>query len=335
MLTPAIRLFDNGDYARAEDLFLNALQAERSQEVLLYLARICVATERPEEAAEHLAQAAAFAASPLALAKELMDAPLPELGDAPPLAELLCRQALKEGADGLEAHLWLGHALAAQTKMQAAVNAYERAIALDTRAPLPRFALATALMWLGDLGRAASQVQVILQAAPNEPDALMLRADLAFLQGDFRQAAAEYQRAIEAGLIEAEAFERLAASWWNAGDSRRALDVYEAGFAAFPTHWELYEAAAAMCEEAGWFTKARRYHLALAYEPSRREAARGALARLEGQSDTAAPPALLPVATASVPKGPPARDSVTERLRANARHTGPLGRPGTGKLQDR
>jgi tetratricopeptide (TPR) repeat protein len=324
MLTQAIQLFDKGALDRAEDLFLHALETGESQEAFLYLARICFATHRPEEAAELLEQAAPQA--PLALAQELME------DQEPQLAEPLCRLAVRQAPDSLEAHLWLGNALAAQDKLAPAVTAYEKAIALDIRAAMPRFCLAAALMWLGEFGRAASQVQVILQATPNNPDALWLRADLAFLQGDFRQAATEYQRVVEAGTVEPEIFERLAASWWNAGDRRRALDIYEAGFAVFPTSWDLYEAAALMCEEAGWYTKARRFHLALVYEPTRREAARAALARLEGVTDAAPAPSLIPVATTSVPKGPPARDSVTERLRANARHTGPLGRPGSRPL---
>lgn len=331
MLDPAIRWFERGALDRAEDAFLDAVQAaEDPQEVmtaLLYLARLCFKQGRDDEAQEYIGQAMPLEEAPLGLAERLLTEGHPRL------AEGVAREAVRRDPGDLAAYLMLGHAFSAQDKMPPAIQAYEHAIKLGPREIPPRYFLAQALLWSGEYARAGSQVQVILQAEPNHQSGLLMRADLAFLQGDNRQAAVDYQRAVEAGAMEPEVFERLAMAHWNLGENRRALDVYEAAMATFSTHWALYEAAALLCEEAGWYRQARRFHRALTFEPSKREQARLAIARLEGLEDQAPMPPIMPIAVEAAPKAPPTRDSVTARLRKTARGTGNLARPG-GRIED-
>lgn len=331
MLSQAIRLFEKGALARAEDALLDAVQAsEDPQEVqtaLLYLARLCFSMGRDDEAQEYVAQAMPMEEVPLKLAERLLSEGHPRV------AEGVAREAVRREPGDLDAYLMLGHALSALDKMPGAIQAYEHAVKLGPRESAPRYFLAQALLWIGEFARAGSQVQTLLQTDPRHEAGLLMRADLAFLQGDNRQAAVDYQKAVEAGAMEPEVFERLAMAYWNLGETRRALDVYEAAMATYSTHWGLYEAAALLCEEAGWYRQARRFHRALTFEPSRRDDARASIARLEGLEDQAPMPPIMPIVVEEAPKAPPSRESVTARLRKTARGTGNLARPG-GKIAD-
>ncbi len=96
-------------------------------------------------------------------------------------AEAPLRAALTSHPDAADAHLALGHVLAARGQARAALDAFRSAQALAPEMPATVAALAQALDALDALDEAAA----VLESAPDAPEIRLLQAHLALRQGEF------------------------------------------------------------------------------------------------------------------------------------------------------
>lgn len=221
----------------------------------------------------------------------------------------------------------------AQGHRAEAIKGLERAVGLDPHFQAARFQLAMCLVESREFLRAGGQLHALLQQAPNFVAAIVLKGDLALAQNDPRLAVVSYCRALKIEPLEAAALKRLGDAMVSMGDEAQALRAYEEAIARDPAHWEAYLAAAKLAETAKGVYVARRYYMALAYEPRHAAAAQAGLERVKklmaahGLSEQAPPPARRVTAEFHVPTGilaPPIRRTPTGQLTAPS---GPLSAP--------
>lgn len=321
ILETALRHLAAGRQAAAEGGLLDFLEAApsdpRAVHARLALHRLCREAERPEEAEEHLAAAAALATDPQAMGEEALDA------GAATVAAAFFREAARRAPAEREAHLALGRTSLLAGEPAAAAKAFEAAVLLDHRDAAARYGLAEALLALGDMPRAESQLHVALTADPDHVPSLLRRSELAFYHRHYRMAAASYERAASRAALAPADYEGWGWASWLAGDAAQAIAAFEAGLAVHPAWAFGVLMAARLCELADRPGQARIHYMAACYFPERREEALAGLARLEGREEAAPAPA------AALPSLPP--QEAEDHAKAIARRLGPP-RPGTAPM---
>lgn len=277
-LQRGIRLFQMDDLEGAE-LCLKEVQGEplRERSAQIYLGQVYLRTERAEFAVECFRAAASIQrdAQVFLLLGEAHFA----LG-ANAKAEAAFLEAMRRDPESPGPCIMLGHAIAAQDRIQEAIRAYEQALLRDPFSASARYFLSESLIRSGDILRARSQLHMLLQREPTYAPAILLMGDIAYHQKDFRQAVVEYCRGIALETPEADVYERLGNSFLGYGDFVQALRAYEASIKAYPTYWPCYLAAAKLCEDRKWMKKARRYYHATVFLPEHREEATEGIARI-------------------------------------------------------
>ena len=331
VLARGIRLFDEGDLDGAEAC-LTQVDGDpgRRGDAWTTLARICLKSNRPQEAEQYLRQALAVRRTVdayLLLGESLMH----QSRFKP--AEEAFLEASRRDPTSPDPHVMLGHALSAQERFAEAIRAYEQALLRDAQSTTARYYLAETLVQSGELPRAATQLHYLLQREPTYVPAILLMGDMAFYQEDYRQAIVEYCRAMDLESVDGPIYERLGQAFNAISDFAQALKAFETSIKEHPTHWPCYLEAARICEGGKWLRKARRYYQAIAFVPEFQAEAGEAIARIDAHF------AQFELADASSEAPPPAEAGFTPPETLN-RGTAPLdanqvpwaGRTKTGNL---
>ena len=298
VLERGIRLFEAGDLDGSEACLtqVDGDPARRGQAWTI-LARICLKSNRPQDAEQHLRQALAVRRTTEAYL--LLGESLLHQSRFQPAEEAFL-EASRRDATNPDPHVMLGHALTAQERLSDAIRAYEQALLRDAQSTTARYYLAEALVQSGELPRAATQLHYLLQREPTYVPAILLMGDMAFYQEDYRQAIVEYCRAMDLDSVDGPIYERLGQAFNAISDFAQALKAFETSIKEHPTHWPCYLEAARICEGGKWLRKARRYYQAIAYVPEYQAEANEAIARIDAhfsQFDLADAPGEAPTSS--------------------------------------
>ncbi len=106
------------------------------------------------------------------------------------------RAAVSAAPDYAQAHLNLGIGLEGAGDAQNAIQAYEKALAIDRRNPLVNYNLGKLLCSLGVVDRAGTLLRAALEARPGFAEAHVVLADVHETQGNLAAAATELEAAL-------------------------------------------------------------------------------------------------------------------------------------------
>ena len=107
--------------------------------------------------------------------------------------------------------------------IDAAVDAFEKAVAADPNAPMIRLRLATLYVRTGKLEKARAQCEQVIAVEPNNMDAMALYAGIVTALGKDDDAISAYERLIARDPDFQEAYLYLGALYGKRGDTARAI----------------------------------------------------------------------------------------------------------------
>ena len=201
----------------------------------------------------------------------------------PAQAEGVLKQLLHVNVRAFDAHLYLGNAYAAQSKLEAALGEYDAAAQLNPSLSMPHFEAAKVLSAKGDHAAALARAQ---QGLEREPRSFYGHYTLGVVHQKAQQwaeAAAVFTKAIELNRADPRAHTNLAAAALRLGDLDRARTAFEEmialGHQVPAAQYNLGVIAAKRGDRA---EAGRRYRLALAAD-ARFKPAADALRKLKPQ----------------------------------------------------
>lgn len=169
------------------------------------------------------------------------------------VAEGALRAFIEEAPDNLALRLTLGELYENAARNDEARATYTE---LAERAPLSaeglraRGRLALFAARDDDLAAARTQVEAILKDAPDNPQALLLRAGLQFNEGRFQEAIADLRVVLRQEEVNPQALLLLAQAYFRSGDKALTRDSYRRLLAVNPAHAEgLMEFAAVLAAD--------------------------------------------------------------------------------------
>jgi putative PEP-CTERM system TPR-repeat lipoprotein len=109
------------------------------------------------------------------------------------------QQAVQKSPQATGYRLNLGRALALQRNTDAAVEAFEGALAVDPQSQAALYLAATTALQGGKVERAAGYVERLRRIAPDSPASMRIEGDLAMVQKRYSDAARYYGKALAAG----------------------------------------------------------------------------------------------------------------------------------------
>jgi choline-sulfatase len=199
----------------------------------------------------------------------------------PAHAEGVLRKLLNVNVRAFDAHLYLGNAYAAQSKLEAALGEYDAAAQLNPSLSTPHFEAAKVLSSKGDHAAAVARARKGLELEPRSFYGHYTLGVVYQKAQQWAEAASVFARAIELNRGDPRAHANLAAAALRLGDLDRARTHFEAMIAlehqVAPAHYNLGVIAAKRGDRA---EAERRYRLALAADPKFKAAA-DALSRLK------------------------------------------------------
>src|SRR5439155_7482357 len=132
--------------------------------------------------------------------------------------------------------LRLGVELEKAGRLNDAVAAHERALAIDPNVVQAHVNLITLYGRLGDYDKAQQHFREAVRREPNNPEAHYDYGVLLFERSDHEKAEVEFRKAIEVDPTHAEALHNLGYILENKGRLAEALSQYEAAIAAKPNY---------------------------------------------------------------------------------------------------
>lgn len=278
LLERGIRLVEAGRFDDAIAC-LSAIDAEPfGQQALSFLGRAYLEVDDPEQAEQcfrELYQVSADPRVPFWLGEALF-----AQGRIDAAEENFSR-AQRWQPDLVDPWMMLGHCKMARDDVKGAIDAYQQALLLDRAHVGARYYLAEALVASDDIVRATGQIHFILQQRPDYVPAILLLAEIAQIRGDFRQVVVECCRAIELEDVGSDVYEILARAYEELEEKDQALLSYQTAVRKDASAWSSSLAAARLLEDRRAYRQARRYYEAALGDPDLRAEAQTALERLD------------------------------------------------------
>ena len=183
-------------------------------------------------------------------------------------AVALLQKLVKLNVRAFEAHLYLGSAYAAQSKLDSALGEFDVASQLNPSLAMPHFEAAKALSAKGQHAAAAERCRKGLALEPESHYGYYTLGVVHQKAQDWKEAAAAFTRAVELNEVDPRSRANLASTSMRLGNLDVARDQFERmvalGYQVAPAQFNLGVIAARKGDRA---EAARRYRLALAADP--------------------------------------------------------------------
>lgn len=278
-LKEGLAAFEAGDHELALPLLEEALQADPNQ--------LAALTAKGRILSDQGSYAEAYQCLMAALELDAYNAQLYYY-----LAEVLYAQqdlfaadrhfakATQLDPDYTDAFIRQGMVLSELGRREEAIKAFERAIFLDRAAVVARYHLAQVCLQMEDFRRALAQLHMVKELHPDYAPVYLLQGDIQQRLGDLRQAIVEYEKAVELGAGDAGVYWQLGQLYTTMGEKDKALKAFMNVTEYDPEHWPAHYQVATIHDEAKRYGSAQQSYAALLQSDEYREAAQGALERI-------------------------------------------------------
>lgn len=205
------------------------------------------------------------------------------------------------------------YALAGQTDQ--AIEAYRKAVQLDSTTSQMRVDLASLLLDRGAEPEAIQLLQKALSIDPKLATAHVSLGNVLRARGKIEQAIAHYEKALESGTLSAEVHNNLGNAYTAVGKSKEAAAQYEQALELWPNYPAAHYNLAGLLAAAGRLEGAEHhYRWAIDIKPSFAEAQNNLAIMLVQQGKTDEAIAHLRKALEASPSFDEARDNLTRAL---------------------
>jgi tetratricopeptide (TPR) repeat protein len=188
-------------------------------------------------------------------------------------AQHLAQRLLDKG-DTARGRTLAGRVLLARGAVEEAISGFRAATVADTRARDPMMYLIAALSRANRVPEAATYLEGVVAADPNNATALALMGDVYFTLGRIPEAETALQASIAASPRWEDPYLKLGTLFLRKGDAKAAVDIFEQGLEQVPGHLELQLRLGMSLEQVADFEgAARQYEAVLQREPSQQVAA--------------------------------------------------------------